>query len=102
MGVRLRGRTGTHAFQEGMSVLPRSGLVPVLSSASVAKNICIFHSHELLSPKVLDLEMVASVVKNPTTIRVTLLRGRALSEWALWLLLNGVHICQMSPNDPVA
>ena len=31
--------------------------------------------------------MVASVVKSPTMIRVTLLCGRALSERALWLLL---------------
>ena len=30
--------------------------------------------------------MVASVVKNPTLIRVTLLRGRVLSGWALWRL----------------
>ena len=32
--------------------------------------------------------MVASVVKNPTMIWVTLLSGRALSERALWLLLK--------------
>ena len=32
--------------------------------------------------------MLASVVKNPTMIMVTLLRGRVLSERNLWLLLN--------------
>ena len=48
--------------------------------------IFIFHSNELLSPKVLlDLHMVASVVKNPTTFIVIRSCRRALSERALWL-----------------
>ena len=36
--------------------------------------------------------MVASVVKSPTMIRVTLLCGRAFSERALWRLLKGVRL----------
>ena len=39
--------------------------------------------------------MVASVLKTPTMIRVTLLCGRALSERALWLLLiHGGELCR--------
>ena len=45
------------------------------------------------SPKVLDLDEQASVVRNPTIIRVTLLCGRALSERALWLLLKLIERC---------
>ena len=40
--------------------------------------------------------MVASVVKNPTMIRVTLLCGRALSELALWRLLR---VSQLKPHQ---
>ena len=39
-----------------------------------------------------SLLMVASVVKNPTMIRVTLLCGRALSGWALWRLLKNFEM----------
>ena len=40
------------------------------------------------SPKVLDLDVCFSREKNPTMIRVPLLRGRVLSERALWRLLS--------------
>ena len=36
--------------------------------------------------------MVPSVVQNPTMIRVAVLCGRALSEQALWLLLNDNYV----------
>ena len=39
------------------------------------------------SPKVLDLDRVASAVKSPTMIMVIVLCGRVLSEWVLRLLL---------------
>ena len=68
-------------------VCPSPHKAAVLPSAIVAKNMSIFHSHELLS-KVLDqILMVASVLKTPIIIRVALSCRQALSERALWLLL---------------
>ena len=42
----------------------------------------LFHSNELLSPKVLDLDCCFSC-ENPTMTRVTLLCGRARALWRL-------------------
>ena len=50
-----------------------------------SKFMCLF-----LALKMLDLDRVASVVENPTMIRVALSCGRALCERALWLLLKTV------------
>ena len=45
------------------------------------------------------LLMVASVAKNPTMIRVTLLCGRVLSGQALWRLLEALEVYNRRPSD---
>ena len=65
----------------------RATFAVVWPLATVAKNICVFPLELARLLKCLIL-MVASVLKNPTMIRVTLLCGRVLSERALWRLLN--------------
>ena len=66
----------------------------VWPSAAVAQNMCssIRMSSSLLKCLLL---MVASVVKSPAMIRVTLLCGRALSERALWRLLSYIGFSEL-------
>ena len=78
------------SFCSFSSLLPTKQLFcrELLLPKTCVSSIRMSSSEGTSSSKVLDLDGVASAVKKPTVIMVTLLCGRVLSEWALWLLLR--------------
>ena len=60
----------------------------VWPSATVAKHMCAFSVRMSSSLLMCLILLVASVVKSPSMIRVTLLCGQVLSGWALWRWLR--------------
>ena len=62
---------------------------------------CVFPLKWVALPWRCLILMIASVVKNPTMIRVTLLCGRVLSGRALWRSLTGARHYKRDPTCPM-